>query len=170
MPRLFFALCPDDLVRRQIVNVMAKLPDTGKKVSPQNLHATLAFLGSIPEDRVECYIEAASQLKVHPFNLLLDTREWWRRSQVTSLGISETPTQLVKLVNDLNKAIEHCGYTPNDRPFRFHVTLMRKMKHPVNPFHFDPIPWLVRNFNLIESHTHPEGVKYRVIQSWDFMG
>lgn len=169
MPRLFFALWPDDLVRKQIANVVAQLPPQGKRVKTSNLHTTLAFLGDVPADQVDCYLRAAEQITSPAFDLQLDSREWWKKSQVTCMGASEVPDQLFDLVTSLNKAIEPCGYQPEKRPFRLHITLMRKVRKPVNPVHFEPIPWLVRSFCLVESKTLPEGAEYRVIKSWDFV-
>lgn len=170
MARLFFALWPDDLVRKQIANVIAKLPPKGNKVKPANLHATLAFMGNSTPDQVNCYIKAADQISSHPFDLQLDSREWWKKSQVTCLGASSLPDPLFDLVSSLNNSLEPCGYNPEQRPFRLHITLMRKVKHPITPVEFRPIPWLVRGFSLVESETLPSGAEYRVIQSWDFVG
>lgn len=170
MPRLFFALWPDDLVRRQIAKVAMKLPaDAGKKVKTANLHATLCFLGQIEEDQVDNIIEAANTIRAQHFRLQLDSREWWKKSQLTWMGASEPPEILETLVDDLTEALIPCGFHPDQRPFKLHITLMRNVKKPIQHFHFKPISWLVNGFSLVESVTHPEGVEYRVIQSWDFM-
>ena len=168
--RLFFALWPDDLVRKQIADVCAQFPDRGKKVKTTNLHATLAFLGDIPSDQIECFIQAAGQITSPAFDLQLDSREWWKKSQATCMGATHLPDQLLLLIDTLNKTLEPYGYKPENRPFKLHVTLMRKVKHPINPIQFKPIPWLVRSFSLVESETLSAAAEYRVIQSWDFMG
>ena len=170
MSRLFFALWPDDLVRQQIAKVAAQLPSYGNRVKASNYHATLAFLGDVSDEQRDCFIEAAGKITSAPFDLQLDSREWWKKSQVTCIGISEVPDQLFILIDSLNKTLEPCGYKVEKHPFKLHVTLMRKMKKPVNPIQFKPIPWLVRGFSLVESQTLPEGAEYRVIKSWDFVG
>lgn len=170
MPRLFFALWPDDLVRKQIANIAAQLPAAGNKVKASNIHATLAFLGQVESEKVDCLLKAADSISSPPFDLLLDSREWWKKSQVTWLGASIIPDELKQLVESLNTALIPCGYKPDPRPFSLHITLMRKVKKPVRPVLFKPVPWLVRGFSLVESTTLPAGAEYRVIQTWDFMG
>ena len=170
MSRLFFALWPDDLVRQQIAKVSAQLPSGGNKVKTANLHATLAFLGEVSDDQRQNYLEAAGQISSVPFDLQLDSREWWKKSQVTCMGASEIPDQLLQFIDSLNKALEPCGYKVEKRSFRLHITLMRKVAKPINPIQFKPIPWLIRGFSLVESKTLPLGVEYKVIHSWDFVG
>ena len=170
MSRLFFALWPDDLVRQQIAKVAAQLPSGGNKVKNANLHATLTFLGEVTDDQRQCFIEAAGKITSPAFDLQLDSREWWKKSQLTCMGASDVPDQLLQFIDSLNKALEPCGYKVEKRLFRLHITLMRKVAKPINPIQFKPIPWLVRGFSLVESETLPSGAEYKVIQTWDFMG
>lgn len=170
MSRLFFALWPDDLVRRQIAKVAAQIPAEGEKVKAANFHATLAFLGDVSNNQRDCYIEAAGKITSSPFDLQLDSREWWKKSAITCMGASEVPDPLFVLIDSLNKTLEPCGYKAEKRPFRLHITLMRKVAKPINPIQFKPITWLVRNFSLVESETTASGIEYKVIKTWDFMG
>ena len=169
MPRLFFALWPDDLVRKQIADVSAQFPHGGSRVKAANLHATLVFLGDVPSNQVDSIVKAAGTIISPSFDLQLNSREWWKKSQVTCMGASEVPSLLLSLEKSLSRALEPCGYKPQKRSFRLHITLMRKVKNPINPIQFKPIPWLVRSFSLVESKTLPSGVEYKVIQSWDFV-
>ena len=47
--RLFFALWPDETLRRQLVKRMARdlRPCGGRRIPPENLHVTLVFLGTL---------------------------------------------------------------------------------------------------------------------------
>lgn len=170
MSRLFFALMPDDLVRQQIAKVSAKLPLGGQKVKAINYHATLSFLGEVPADQVELLGHAAEQLRIEPFTLKLDSREWWRKTQLTCMGASHIPEQLNVLVNSLNKSLEAFGYQSDPRPFQLHVSLMRDVKKPLNHLTFKEISWLVKGFSLVESKCVSGETEYRVIQTWDFVG
>ncbi len=170
MTQLFFALLPDDLVRRHVAKVIAQLPNKGSKVKILNLHAILAFLGEVPSDQIQQYTNAADGIVSPSFTLKLDSREWWRQSRITAIGVSEVPDPLFDLINSLNQALIPYGYDPEKRPFRLHITLMDNVENPISPTHFEPISWLVRGFSLIESSNHPEEQSYRVIQSWDFVG
>ena len=95
MSRLFFTLWPDDLVRLQIAKVAAQLPSYGNRVKVANFHATLAFLGEVSDDQRESCIKAAGQISSDPFDLQLDSREWWKKSQLTCMGASDVPDQLI---------------------------------------------------------------------------
>lgn len=48
--RLFFALWPDELVKRQLATLSKELDASrsGRWTRPDNLHLTLQFLGSVP--------------------------------------------------------------------------------------------------------------------------
>ena len=169
MSRLFFALWPDDLVRQQIARVSAQLPSGGNKVKTANLHATLAFLGEISDDQRQNYLEAAGQITSSPFDLQLDSREWWKKSEVTCMGASDVPDPLFQLIDSLNKVLEPCGYKAEKRAFKLHITLMRHVEDPINHIQFKPIPWLVRGFSLVASENTSPGVEYKVIKTWDFV-
>ncbi|MFK8066693.1 MAG: RNA 2',3'-cyclic phosphodiesterase [Gammaproteobacteria bacterium] len=169
MSQYFFALWPDDLVRKQVSKVIAALPGKGYKVKAENLHTCLAVLGELSAKQLSLHIQSADQINTSPFTLKMDSREWWKRSQTTAIGASDVPDQLFDLINSLNQAIIPCGYDPEKQPFRLHITLMENVESPISPVHFEPISWLVRSFSLIESSNHPEQPSYRVIQSWDFV-
>ncbi len=169
MSRLFFALWPDDLVRQQIAKVAAQLPSYGNRVKAANFHATLAFLGEVSDDQRDSFIKAAGQISSDSFDLQLDSREWWKKSQVTCMGASDVPDPLFQLIDSLNKVLEPCGYKAEKRTFKLHITLMRKVEKPINPIQFKPIPWLVHGFSLVESKNTSDGVEYKVIKTWDFV-
>lgn len=170
MSRLFFALMPDDLVRQQIAKIAAQIPAGGQKVKASNFHATLIYLGEVPADQIEALGHAAEQINIAPFDLKLDSREWWKKSELTCMGASKIPKQLKMLVNALNEALEPFGYQAEQTDFRLHITLMRGVKKPINHLTFKHIPWLVRGFSLVESIVVSGESEYRVIQTWDFVG
>ncbi len=169
MSRLFFALWPDDLVRQQIAKVAAQLPSYGYRVKASNFHATLAFLGEVSDDQRDSFIKAAGQITSSPFDLQLDSREWWKKSEVTCMGASDVPDPLFQLIDSLNKVLEPCGYKAEKRAFKLHITLMRHVEDPINHIQFKPIPWLVRGFSLVASENTSPGVEYKVIKTWDFV-
>ncbi|MDR2244802.1 MAG: hypothetical protein LBE15_05280 [Burkholderiales bacterium] len=41
-------------------------------------------------------------------------------------GPKETPAALIALVEDIHALLQPCGFTPETRPFRAHITLRRK--------------------------------------------
>ena len=133
----------------------------------ENLHLTLAFVGPVDEETARCLETAAATVQPEPFTLVLDEVGQFRGSRVVWLGASRVPEPLAHLVALLSRALEPCGYRPDPRPFRPHVTLLRngELATP-GPVEVAPIEWPVDGFVLVESVTAPQGARYRVLKSF----
>ena len=168
--RVFFALWPPDAVRQQIVaQTKTLIPDNARAVANTNLHMTLAFLGSVGEDKLPDYQKAVAAVRASAFKITLDQAGSFARAQVLWLGTSIQSARLQALVNALNKELEGCGYQADNKPFVAHVTLARKYRHrQVTPIPI-AINWSVNDFSLVESCSTPEGVKYHVLQTWPLL-
>jgi 2'-5' RNA ligase len=172
--RLFLALWPDEQVRARL----AAARDTaaglcrGKAVDARNLHITLAFLGTVDAAKQHCAAAAAARCAGAPFTLLLDRLGHWPRPQVAWVGGGSTPDALNHVVASLRRELEACGIDLDDRPFRPHVTLLRKVHgRPVFPPRLTAaVEWPVVDIHLVESVTHREGAAYRVIETWPLRG
>lgn len=165
--RLFFALWPDEGIRRQLLEYPPLLEGCGGRlVALENLHITLAFLGSIDGDTRHCLEQAADAIRLPSFTLHLDRLGFWRRSQVVWLGAESTPVPLNALAAVLKKAMIGCELEPDERAFQAHMTLMRKAHRPPLESSVEPLVWRVRDFALVRSETHSEGVHYEVLQRW----
>ena len=125
--RLFLALWPDDVVRRQLHALQQgwTWPPSAALVSPDQLHLTLHFLGSVPIERQG---EFASALAVESAPVTLDLRTAQPRvwpGGVAVLEIAPTPA-LLRLHASLAGAISGLGWPLEGRRYRAHVTLARK--------------------------------------------
>ena len=98
---------------------------TGRPVPDENLHITLAFLGSIDEQAFDCVRTAARGLQAEPFDLVVDRAGWWRRTGILWLAPSRAPAALNRLVKSLWAALEPCGFWPDYRDFHPHLTIAR---------------------------------------------
>jgi 2'-5' RNA ligase len=58
------------------------------------------------------------------------------------------------------------GFSPDLKPFRAHLTVARKVAHAPSALALQPVLWRFDAFALIESHTHPAGPVYSVIESY----
>lgn len=160
--RLFFALWPDDLVRRQLA---AHQPAAGRLVAVEDLHITLVFLGSLDSERQQRVEEAAAGLLLPPFRLQLERLEYWRRPKVTWLGPSVQPPELVALHEQLKAVALAIGIEVEARPYQPHVTLARDA--PAVPAQaIEPIQWDVTDFCLVESLARSSGPRYMVRRRW----
>ncbi|MFO7592750.1 MAG: RNA 2',3'-cyclic phosphodiesterase [Pseudomonadota bacterium] len=166
--RLFFALWPDERQRRQMEEYFALLRGCGgRRVHTENLHITLAFLGSVDTETHRCMERAADAISLPSFSVTLDRLGFWRRPRVVWLGNEETPAGLAALVAELKKAMLGCSLEPDSRAFRTHLTLMRKARRYPRVPEVPVLEWPVKSFALVASETSREGVIYKVLRSWE---
>ena len=167
MARLFFAAWPDAVTRDAVAAVAAGFPrNRGRRVAPENLHITLVFLGEVDDARRAMLESHAGQVRMPPFALVLDRSGWWRRPRVAWLAPETVPGAMLGLVNSLNAAVRDCGLSVEERPYRAHLTIARRVPRPPAALQFDPIRWEINEFCLVESVTEEAGSRYRVRASW----
>ncbi len=160
--RLFFALWPDNRQRdrlRDVVNSVARNVE-GRAVDRRNWHVTLAFIGDVDESKAAELLQHASRIEVTPFRLGFDRLEFWARSKVACLVAPTVPTELQRLVAELNLLLQGVGVVPEDRTYRPHITVSRHARS-------FPIERLAQRattewsgFELVESVSGPGGVSY----------
>lgn len=169
--RLFLALWPGDELRKQIKRNSKSLlhHGGGRPVALENIHITLAFLGNLNADQRKCVELVADGIQCPVFSLILDHAGHWSRPRVLWIGASETPDALSQLVADLYKGIHRCGIELDSRPYRAHLTLMRKVNKAPADLNFQSLEWRVGSFVLVKSTTYPEGVEYEVVRKWPLL-
>ena len=167
--RLFFALWPPDELRSALApRIRALQPaGVGRPQRPDQWHVTLEFLGSVPASRVAAVRDAAAQVRGGPCEIAFDAVEFWRRPEVLTLVARVLPPPLDDLVTQLRAALAARGFEPESRPFRAHMTLARKVTHPVTPVVFEPLHWPATDFALVESITDRSGSVYTPLASWN---
>ncbi len=167
--RLFFALWPDDAGREALAQATRKAVKAsgGRPIPAENLHATLLFVGPVPDERV-ADIEAAASEVTPPasFTLLFDHIDHWRKAGVLVAAASQTPDEARSLASALMTSVARTGITPDVKPFRAHVTVARKVVKPHEVGPMSSVSWSVGGFTLVESQTLPEGSRYTVLRRW----
>ncbi len=167
MKRLFFALWPDEVARQLCVDEMRKLKAYGKPVAPTNIHVTLLFLGATDAERQRELSEFASTITIKPMTLAFDKLSYWKKPAVCCLTSSSGDAAVSALVEQLSRAAASLGIEVDNRPFKPHVTLLRKaLFSPLLDQILEPIVWNADDFCLAESRSTPPGVEYRVIKRW----
>jgi RNA 2',3'-cyclic 3'-phosphodiesterase len=167
-PRLFFALWPSPGVRRELsrlVRQFSKHP--GCPHQPEDLHVTLVFLGPVAPSKLDCITQAADRIHASVFNLSLHHLGFWSRPRILWAAPESTPEPLSDLVRGLQDELANCGFEAESRPYRPHVTLLRK-SYPVDSEPLEPpIDWAVNEFVLAESANPQAGVRrYRILRRW----
>lgn len=166
--RLFFAIWPDENVRRHFAAIAAKsLKRSGRRITAENLHLTLAFLGPVPPEVRRCAESVADGVAAAPFTLEFTHLGLFPRPRVIWSGCNETPEALIALVGALRAGLQNCGIRPEARPYRAHLTLARKANvRPGFGAPHTPVAWSVDSFHLVESKTFSEGAQYNILRSW----
>ncbi|PPD03044.1 MAG: RNA 2',3'-cyclic phosphodiesterase [Methylobacter sp.] len=168
MPRLFFALWPDENTRQALTTLSELLVKKGvKPVTPENLHVTLAFLGQVNAEQAQFLLEHANGVHCKPVQLCFDQLSYWKKPRVLCLSARETPVALAELARDLSGLGLACGLEMDGRPYVPHVTLAKKVSKAL-VLEFEPIDWLANAFVLAESVSQPGGVRYEPVKRWSF--
>ncbi len=173
--RLFFALWPSP-ARRHLLAAMSATAVArvdGVPVPPSNLHVTLAFLGSVTGHASGALFAVGGQGSYPSVDLRFDRLDYWPKPKVLVAMATELPAGGVEIVDRLWRGIEPLGFEREQRPWRPHLTLARKLRHPppddlaLEPppagAVVDPAPW---SLALVESVTHPDGARYRPLAEW----
>lgn len=155
----------------------------GRPLPPGNLHVTLAFLGSVAERRLPELAgiahKAAETLGSSPagaasagspLELVFDHLEHWRPAQLLCVSPAEPPAALATLARTLQSLLVANGFAPDLKPFRPHVTVVRKVMRPGRMGRMHPVVWRFTELALVESRTLPEGALYSVVESFPLCG
>ncbi|MBL8447643.1 MAG: RNA 2',3'-cyclic phosphodiesterase [Zoogloeaceae bacterium] len=167
--RLFFALWPPEEVASALHRVAHQIQAShgGRAMQRDTLHLTLAFLGDVPLASIPGLTAAASSLDPGPaFTLTLDELGYWRHNQIVWAGVRHPPAALTRLAGDLHERLRGGGFPLESRPFRPHLTLLRRVLAPVELPGLLALAWPVDAFVLMASELSHQGARYRVIGRW----
>lgn len=176
--RLFFALQPEPELAGALLARVAPmaLELRGTPVPSTNLHATLTFVGSVPEERLDELRAAAASIRGASGVIVFDTLEIWEEPRVLVLTAPRHPAEASALAAALRDAALAQGFKPAIKDFRPHLTLARKVDlvaarklswprecSPGFVVHFE-------RFVLMESSRGESGSIYSVVESWPLYG
>ncbi len=171
--RVFFALWPSPALASALADVAIAAAKRygGRSSRPDTIHLTLAFLGEVPEAALPTLCALASEIKVSPFELVIDRLGFWPHNQLLWAGCSTTPAPLQDMVLTLQKSLIAAGFTPDrvDHRFTPHLTLLRKVPLNSQPGsdeplpEISPLPWHCSRWVLVRSHSNAHGANYQAI-------
>lgn len=150
----------------------------GRPVPAGNLHITLAFLGSVPERRlpqldgiarraaVLCGAAGLPPADEPRIELAFEHLEHWRPAHLLCAVPPEPPVRMAALARRLQMLLTEGGFAPDLKPFRPHVTVVRKVSRPGAAGKMQPVVWRFTELALLESRTLPEGALYSVVESY----
>jgi RNA 2',3'-cyclic 3'-phosphodiesterase len=167
--RMFFALWPDESVRLALARAAMVIPpgDAARAswVRTERYHLTLAFLGEIEPRQAEAAERAASEIRVRPFRLQLDTVGHFEGPNVVWIGPQGLPAELTQLKAELDRELLRFGLPVVAGKFTPHVTCMRGVREAPDapPVRID---WTVSEFVLVKSVLKPGMSRYKIVQRW----
>ena len=138
----------------------------GRPVPAANLHVTLAFLGSVPERRLGELTEIARGAAAWGrLELTFDHLEYWGTARLLCALPAEALAPIAVLSRRLQDALAASGFTPDLKPFRPHVTVVRKVSRPSRIEQIHSVVWSFTELALVESRTLATGPLYSVVES-----
>jgi len=108
----------------------------------------------------------ARSVKCERFEISVDSSGHFARAGVAWLACGAVPEAMYRLHERLGRALTRCDYSPEERAYRPHLTVARKLSAEPAPLAFAAIDWKVDNFVLLESRAADRGVKYHVLETY----
>lgn len=144
----------------------------GRIMQPQDLHLTLAFLGSADADRADALARAVRQWPVQMEPLRLVRFGAFERARVVWAGPAEDdpPTWLYTLYATLWARLDEMGWRRPEPVFRPHVSLLRSARScDVTALRRDPIIVHPQRCVLVASRPQGSSTNYQVLAPLRYM-
>jgi 2'-5' RNA ligase len=163
--RLFFALWPDDAVRKHLATWAgdAQAQCGGRQVRAENMHLTLFFVGEVGRTRIPALETLASTMRGASFELDMNTLGYWRHNRLVWAGATRCPDALSELVAGLREALSRLDIREEERRYVPHVTLVRDAARPPRNNSLSGFAWHAAEFVLVESVREARASRYDVI-------
>ena len=166
--RLFFAIMPDDGVRARLAALAESTARVagGRASAPDTLHLTVVFVGTVASDTVAAIRDAGDAMRWEAHDLALDRLGAFARAGIAWAAPSRAPDALMRMHRGLVEALAARGIASETRPYRPHVTLVRRCAAPVDAPIEPPVAWRVDGVVLMSSRLLSDGPHYRPIACW----
>lgn len=130
--RAFVAVDMDEAsVISKLVEAQRALRDLGadlKLVEPENIHATVRFLGEVPAATIELVKEQMNEVKFSAFDMEftgLGAFPNLRKINVVWVGMRKGKEEISRIFEQLEPRFRKIGFEPDNRGFSPHVTIAR---------------------------------------------
>jgi 2'-5' RNA ligase len=174
MLRLFFALQPTSVQATDLLARAAPLVTQlqAQPVPPENLHATLCFVGAVAPEKLDALKAAAAGVRCPVAGLCFDAFDYWDKPRILCATAPERRDAAEALARIITAAVVSAGFAPDQKPFRAHLTLARKIRaaeaariewpRALAP----PLDVRCDRFVLMQSRREESGSIYSVVEGW----
>ena len=169
--RAFIALELPQEIKTYLYSIgqLIKNQCSGTCSKEENLHLTLAFLGDISQNQKEILINTMSTyLKNKPSTLTLDKLVFFGSPQSATVYCSlKRSNELLSLVSQVNNCVKNAKIPLDERPFKAHLTLGRKVNFSqfrLNSVAINQIEFRPESITLFKSTLTPQGPIYEAIK------
>ena len=163
--RLFVAIRFSPAVRRALLDGVLLLRGQGRGTFTQaeNLHLTLAFLGETDRESAAGEALAAVCAQAAPFSMTVGGLGrfgdiWWA-------GVAEN-ARLERLALEVQQALRARGFSIERRPWKPHVTLVRRWRGPQPAVRVPDTAMTVDRISLMASRRTAGRLVYTELHSW----
>lgn len=166
--RAFYALLPPPALLPALGELARELARRahGRPVPAENLHLTLAFVGTWPVAQLATLLAAGETVDAGAMRIVLDTQGGFRRAGTAWIAPSSPPRSLPALARAMALALAANGIANDERPFHPHMTLARRCRGPYPRDAVGPFAWQIDSIALIGSQTRAEGAHYTRLATW----
>jgi len=182
--RAFIAVDPDETSRAALHRLIGRLSrrfgnQSVKWVDPAQLHATVAFLGDVPDEHADVIadIVRAAASDTRPFTVIaagLGVFPSDAAPRVLWAGVTDGAVELGAVSDRIWSSLERIGLSREERPYHAHVTLGR-CRFPIDSktWHdectragrMEVCRWTVSSLHLYRSILTPDGPRYEVVRT-----
>jgi 2'-5' RNA ligase len=174
--RLFLAINLPREIKFELANLLKGLNDPGlKKISPENLHLTIKFLGEVDKTKSGQIKQCLSEVHAMPFKVSLEGIGFFpngNRIKVIWIGVKEGSQEMVALQKEIDLRLSDIGL-PKERDFQPHLTIARVkfIKDPQRLIESVKsakvsASFQAGSFDLMESVLRPEGPQYMIASKY----
>jgi 2'-5' RNA ligase len=169
--RLFYALLPSRAEREALARfAVARDADLGASPVPaENYHATIAFVGMVPAERLATLLRIGAETQVARFSLSFDALDYWPKPEVIVAAARAIPPPLHALWEHLHARLAAADFKLTPKRLRPHVTLARKVAQAPVPAVMSPLQWQAKQFSLVRSLGGDTHSIYTVVDTWPLL-
>jgi 2'-5' RNA ligase len=185
--RSFIAIDLPDSVRRRIETLVQKLRESDAQVGwvrVEGIHLTLKFLGNVAPESIEQIQPVLADIALQTAPIRIEPAGCGafptiKSPRVIWVGLTGQIGPLAELAQRVETAMASCGFKPEDRPFKPHLTLGRvkgrQRLQALQEILFAHRDFMAEPFDaaevvLYKSDLRPDGARYTPLFKAPFSG